>query len=250
VVTVAVERAAAWPPVLDDPAPATPDVSFLPPLLRRRCSPLTRMMLHVAHAACPEPERARLPLVFASRYGEARATVTLLENLARRQPLTASGFSHSVHNAQAALFSIATGNRQPASAVAGGPGTFGSAFLEALVAAHRSDGAALLVVADDPLPPVFARFQAPPALSYAVALLLRLDAAGLAFEAGDGSVAADRSTPEAVRFVRWLASTEPRLALGTTPMYTWTRRAPDPARAVSAGPPPPRGRPAAPPASA
>ena len=107
-------RWSAWTP------PAEPDVSVLPPLLRRRCSRMTRAMLHVAFGVATIDELATLPAVFGSRHGELTATVGLLETLARGQALTAAGFSHSVHNAPVGLFSIATRNRGITSAVAAG----------------------------------------------------------------------------------------------------------------------------------
>jgi hypothetical protein len=225
-VTVAVERAAVWPP----PAPAggamarEPDVGFLPPMLRRRCSRLTRMMLHVAYDVCPADRRSTLPIVFASRYGEAGATLGLLEALARREPLTAGAFSHSVHNTQAGIFGISTRNRAMASAVAAGLDTFGAAFLEAVVAAHRGGGEALLVVADEPLPGAFARFQEEPPLPYAVALLLGAAGVRVDFAPGVGTPRPDPSHRDALRFVGWIESTEPRLTLGAATPYTWTRR--------------------------
>ena len=224
--TIAVERAAVWPPSSGAGTTAhEPDVGFLPPLLRRRCSRLTRMMLHVAYAVCPAEQRSTLPIVFASRYGEATATLGLLQTLARREPLTASVFSHSVHNTQAGLFGIATSNRAMASAVAAGPDTFGATFLEAVVAAHRGGGAALLVVADEPLPGPFARFQEEPPTAYAVALLLGVSGVCVDFAPGVGTPCPDRSRRDALRFVGWLGSTEPCLTLGAATPYTWTRRA-------------------------
>ena len=229
-VTIAVQQAAVWPPPSPGPGttPGEPDVSFLPPLLRRRCSRLTRMMLRVAYDACPGDQRSTLPVVFASRYGEAAVTLDLLQALARREPLTAGVFSHSVHNTQAGIFGIATRNRAMASAVAAGPDTFGAAFLEAVVAAQRGGGAALLVVGDEPLPGPFARFQEEPPLPYAVALLLGPRGVPLDFAPGVGTPRPDPSHRDALRFVGWIGSTEPCLTLGTVTPYTWTRRA-DPA---------------------
>ena len=221
-VRIGVERWAAWPS--PGAATAEPDVGFLPPLLRRRCSRLTRMMLHAARAACPDERRATLPIVFASRYGEVAVTVGLLEALARREPLTASAFSHSVHNAQAALFTIAEHNQAPASAVAAGPDTFGAAFLEAVVAADRGGGAVLLVVGDEPLPPTFARFEDGPPLSYAAALVLGPTGTPLEFAPATAALPLPPVQPDALRFLEWLVSSEPCLTLGIRTAYTWTRR--------------------------
>jgi Beta-ketoacyl synthase, N-terminal domain len=203
---------------------AEPDVSFLPALFRRRCSRLTRMMLHVAHSACSAEQLGILPVVFASRYGEAGATLALLRTLARRQPLTAAGFTHSVHNAQAGLFSIAANNRVGASAIAAGGDTFGAAFLEVVAAMHRGrHGGGLLVVADEVLPDLFARFQIEPPVPYAVAVRLGQDGPRLGFEPGVGKVPRVSALPHALQFVRWLETDDLAITLGTRTPYTWTR---------------------------
>jgi hypothetical protein len=232
---------AAWSPGLDSRAawegwarsPATlgiegsPDVRFLPPLLRRRCSRLTRMMLHAAYEACAPDELATLPVVCASRYGEMTTTVELLRCLAAGEPLTAAGFTHSVHNTQAGLFSIATRNRRMASALAAGADTFSCALLEALTLIHRGRGGAVLVlVGDEPLPAVFASFEEDACAAYAVAIVLEPAARGprLRLEYAAQSATARRRWPQAVEFLRWHLSGEKSLTLGAEARtWTWKR---------------------------
>jgi len=245
VVGVVVSRWAAWAPALEkrddwerwrrEPAPlgflGTPDVGFLPPLLRRRCSRLSRLMLHVAYAACEPAELSALPTVFASRYGEMPLTVSLLEALARREPVTASAFTHSVHNTQVGLFSIAAKNRQMTSALAAGSNTFASAFIEALALMQRAGGGGvLLVVGGEPLPPVFEKFQDEPAAAYALALVLAPSGDGPGLRLAPGRAEAARAAPawpQAIEFLRWLLSEEPSLTLGAgRHAWTWTRREP------------------------
>ncbi len=237
-----VRRWAAWAPGLEDQAawvawcraPAllaldgAPDVAFLPPLFRRRCGRLSRMMLRVAFDCCPPDELSRVPTVFASRYGDMTATVGLLEALARQEPLKANRFSHSVHNTQAGLFSIAAGNRRASCAMAAGHDTFPCAFLEAQsVLARGTDPAVLLVVGDEPLPPVFAPFADDRPAAYAVALLLTsalgdADDVALRLDAGKGP--GEPPWPRAIEFLRWLLSAESRLTLGSgRRRWTWRR---------------------------
>ena len=243
---VVVSRWAAWAPALQEredwerwrraPVPlgcqGTPDVGFLPPLLRRRCSRLSRLMLHVAYAACTPQELSALPAVFASRYGETPLTVTLLESLARREPVTASAFTHSVHNTQAGLFSIAAKNRQMTSALAGGSNTFAAAFIEALALMQRAGGGGvLLVVGGEPLPAVLEKFQDEPTAAYALALVLAPSGDGPGLGLAGGRADAARPTPawpQAIEFLRWLLSDEPSLTLGADHRHawTWTRRVP------------------------
>lgn len=201
------------------------DVSFLPPLLRRRCGRLTRMMLHAAARACPADERGAIPLVFASRYGDMATSAALLSTLARREPLTAAAFSHSVHNAQAGVFSIATKNRAPASAVSAAGDTFGAAFLDAVaVMLRRKEARVLLVIGDDRLPDVFKPFEEPSAAPYAVALLLTATGGRrVTFDPGGGDSAGQPSRPHALEFVKWLEGDAETVTLGTRGAYTWSR---------------------------
>jgi len=237
-----VQKWAAWAPGLEDEpawtgwcaqpralgANGRPEAAFLPPLLRRRCSALTRIMLTVAFGCCDEQQRSQVGSVFGSRHGNINESIELLERLALGQPLSPTRFSHSVHNAQAGLFSIAAGNRRASSSIAAEADTFGCAFLEALGFLERAPTSpVLLVVADVPLSEAFAGLVDEPVASYGLGLLLASDGPGrrLAFglEAG-GEVPAGTGWPDAIEFLRWLESPEPRLALGgTRRRFVWAR---------------------------
>jgi hypothetical protein len=225
-VSLAVARWAAWAPGLEDapaweqwsraPAPlsghGTPDVRFLPPLVRRRCSDVAKLMLHVAHAV----DAPAVPTVFASRHGDCAGALDLMTDLASGTPLTAGAFSHSVHNTAAGLYSIVTGNDQPSTSTAGGSESFGAGVLEALGLLRRcAGGAVLLVMADAPVPALFAGFTSEPAVPYAVALLLAREGerTRVTVEAGGGP-AARPPWPDAVELVRWLVCREPDTVIG------------------------------------
>ena len=239
--SVVVRRWAAWTPGLerlDDwerwcrvptalGAEGAPELPFLPPLFRRRCSRLSRLMLHAAYAACEPDDVSALPAVFASRFGELGLTVSLLESLARKEPLTASGFTHSVHNTQIGLFSIAAKNRRMASALAAGAETFPYAVIEALASIERAGGGpALVVIGDEPLPAALEAFEGD-GTAYALALVIA--------RAGDGprvrfapaaaaEIPAEPRWPQALEFLRWLLSDEPSITLGDSGRgFTWTR---------------------------
>lgn len=242
-----VARWAAWAPGVEDhaaweawcraPHPlgcdGSPDVAFLPALLRRRCGRLSRMMLKAAFACCVTSTLEAVPTVFASRHGDMGATVALLTSLARGESVTASHFSHSVHNTQAGLFSIAAGNRQAASALAAGQSTFGCGFLETLGALQRAAGSPVLfVIGDEPLPTVFGSFVDEPQAPYALALLVERCAGSTAItldvtpasSAGGDSPPVVPSWPYALEFLRWTLSAEPRLTLSVGEQrWTWRR---------------------------
>lgn len=207
---------------------AAPDVRFLPSLQRRRCDPLSRMMLEVAHACCPEPLLDRVACVFASRHGPFSTTVALLHDLARSAPLSPTRFTHSVHNAPAGLFSIWARNPHPSSSLAGGTESFAHGFLETVAMLHREpERPVLFVVADEPVPEPFSVLAERVDGAYAVALLLGgADGAGsleLRLEAAGGAVTA-RPWPDALEFLRWWIAEEKSLRLARGPRaWVWIR---------------------------
>jgi hypothetical protein len=233
VIPAYLKKWAAWAPGLEDEqawlgwcaepralgAEGHPEAGFLPALLRRRCSALTRIMLTVAFECCDEQERAQVGSVFASRHGNINESIELLERLAHQLPLSPTRFSHSVHNAQSGLFSIAAGNRRASSSIAAEEETFGCAWLEALTFLERfPETPVLLVMAEVPLAPVFAALVDEPAACYGLGLLLTSQGPGTRLDFGmaaGGGAAARSRWPDAAEFLRWLASPEPRLALGS-----------------------------------
>lgn len=239
--SVSIARWEAWSPGLTDTAAWTawarepralgrdgqPDLRFMPPLQRRRCDQLSRMMLDVAHRASSDAAAAALPCVFASRHGSICTTAELLEQLAVDAQISPASFSHSVHNTQVGLFSIFASNRRPSMSVAAAHDTFAHGFLEAVSLIHRERGRPVLfVMGDEPLPAPLDALSDAPRCAYALALRL---------EPGDGlrlSLARaerpddPRAWPDALEFLRWWLSSAPELSLAHTPRrWTWTRRA-------------------------
>ena len=239
---VGILRWSAWSPGREGPAewrrwcadPAAleaggcPDARFLPPLLRRRCSPLARIALTAAHACCGEEDLARSTTVFASRHGNINESIDLLDRLAQRQPLSPTVFSHTVHNAQAALFSLSAHNAQSSSSIAAQADTFGCGWLEALALLEREpERPVLLVTADVPLDPAFAGMVDEPEASYGLAVLLApsRDGDGLGFAIEPAARPGERLRwPDALEFLRWWLSDEPRLSLGQGPRrFVWSK---------------------------
>jgi len=249
VLSVSLRRWAAWAPGLADasawqawakaPRPVaregSPEARFLPPLLRRRCTALSKAMLHVAFEGCPAQERSEVRTVFASRHGENKESFPLFEAIAKGLPLSPARFTHTVHNAQAGLFSIAAGNRQASSSLSGERDSFACAFLEALTHLEREpDRSVLVVTGDVAIAPLFAPLLDEPEAAYAVALLLAQEGSGttLGFEflpgvqRGDaGRASQDRAWPQALEFVRWLhGDGSSPLELGAGPRsFRWHR---------------------------
>lgn len=194
-----------------------PDVKYVPSMLRRRCDPLGRMMMHVAHEACSEEELSTVPTVFASRHGSFETRLAMLYNLARGEALSPARFSHSVHNAQSGLFSIWTKNHAPSTSLTAGEDTFAHGLLETVALLERGPSAsALYVVGDQGIPDSMAWLAELEPGSYALALRLvrdpeEADCFELALEPGRGEEPSD--WPDAVRFVAWWLSDEPHFRL-------------------------------------
>lgn len=150
---------------LPRPTVATvPALAEMPAMMRRRVDRLGRLACQVAYWCQPA---AQAPMVFASRYGDAERSLSLMGDLVRGQPLSPTGFGLSVHNAISALYSIARGHTSNTVVVAAGRASAAAALTEA--AALLADGAieVLVVCYDAPLPGSYAEFEDQPSCEYA-----------------------------------------------------------------------------------
>ncbi len=213
-----------------------PEAEFLPAMLRRRCSRLTRMILQAAFEACAPQDLSQVRTVFASRHGAIHIAVQIIDTIVKGQIVSPMQFSHSVHNAQAGLFSIATGNCQASSSLAAEEDTFGHAFLEAMLHLQRSPMQPVLVVmGDEPLPPLFKHLIEEPEVAYAFGMLLTSDGVSrpggmnldFALEIGDLPLP-KLAWPQALEFLRWLVlGAQGRLVLGAgSRRWVWQRATP------------------------
>lgn len=214
------EEPEAWRTWAKDPTPlaeeGTPNARFLPPMLRRRCTPLSKMMLRTAFECVEEDARSEVRTVFASRHGSINESLDLLRCVAEDAPLSPARFSHTVHNAQAGLFSIAAGNRQASASIAAQEDTLGCGFLEACAHLERDpERRVLLVVGDAPLAETFAPLVDAPQAPYSLALLLSTDGDGSAmhFSPTTEREPSGLRWPEAIELLRWLLGEEERLAI-------------------------------------
>jgi hypothetical protein len=106
-----------------------PDVAFVPPLVRRRLSPLQKIHFALANAV-GAIEYANA--VFASRDGEDTLTRQLVDAFHQDGTVSPHKFSASVYNAAPGLWSVFTKNRSPYTAVAAGDDTIECGLIEAL----------------------------------------------------------------------------------------------------------------------
>jgi hypothetical protein len=186
-------------------------------------------MLEVAHGCCPEPLRAEVACVFATRHGPFSTTLVLLQDLAAGSPLSPARFTHSVHNAPAGLFSIWAKNPRASSTLAAGSETFPHGFLEALALLHREVARrVLLVVADEQPPDPFASLADRVEGAYGAAFLLgssdrEQGSLRLRLQPAHGAPS-PRAWPDALEFLRWWIAGAQALTLAHGPRaWVWTR---------------------------
>ena len=113
------------------PPGAAADVSFVPPLVRRRLSPLQKLFFSLARSVGAEPP---LPVVFASRDGEDALTRRIVAEFNEAGAVSPNRFSSSVYNAAPGLWSVMTKNRAPYTAIAAGDDSVECGLLELLFA--------------------------------------------------------------------------------------------------------------------
>ena len=130
------------PTVLPEGKPAVPD--FVPPLQRRRFSPLQSRFFTVAHAV-NEGLPSRYKTVFASEDGEDALTRRIVKEFNECGEVSPARFSTSVYNAAPGIYSIFDHCHEAYTAIAAGPETPEVGWLEALT----ERGARLWVYAEE-----------------------------------------------------------------------------------------------------
>jgi len=221
-----VTKWSVWPP--QEQVGAAPDVKFVDALLRRRLSPLAKMVLHVAHACAQELPRLRL--VFASRHGDLNRTMGMLRDMAREEALSPTAFSLSVHNASAGVFSLFRRDTSPSTAVAAGEETLGFALLESWCQWRAEPGQPVLMVyGDEPLPAEYAAFSASGEKAQAIAVLLsreggqRIECGVTAGANADGGAAGRgaEAVPQSAAFLECLRDGAPADWGGARRSWSW-----------------------------
>jgi hypothetical protein len=132
-----------------------PETQLLGPRTRGRASLLTLMFANVVEQASAAAgiERAHVPTIFASAYGEMGTTLSLLEQLNSEDGrLSPAKFQASVHNTAAGQISIADGNRSFSTALAAGHDTVAMALIEAWAFLAREPGSVIVACADEGAP--------------------------------------------------------------------------------------------------
>ena len=157
---IAIAKFATWRATAEAPKP---DVSFVPPMERRRLTGVERAALSVAWQVKTDAE---LPVVFASRWGEIGVTLKLMNQFHADGEMSPAGFSASVHNAAPGAFSLLTKNHAPYTAIAARDRSLEAGLLETLVLRRE----AIFVYAEEATPKFYLPAFGEPQPACAVAL--------------------------------------------------------------------------------
>ena len=169
----AIARFDGKPPEPTD-APRRPAATILPANERRRAPEGVAVALEVAHEALTMSGLApgTVASVFASAYGDLAIVDYLCATLADDpMALSPTRFHHSVHNAAAGYWSMASASHAPSTSLAAGDDSFAAGLLEALTQVAVDAAPVLLVAFDTPAPPALMPATASTRL-FGVALLL------------------------------------------------------------------------------
>jgi len=197
-----------WRAAAPAPLDKVPDRD-IPAAHRRRMSALSKMAVQVALEATAN-ERADY-LVFCSQHGELARTRELLGSIVAGNELSPAGFSQSVHNTSAGLYTIVKESHVPSTSLAAGAGTFAYGWLEAETFLATNPGkTALLVSYDEVLPAEYQSHTRHVQRTFALALLLRVASqGGLTLE--QSRAATEELLPITPLFMAWVLSADPVL---------------------------------------
>lgn len=138
-----------------------PDISFVPPMQRRKMSQLIKMTVSVAHdltsplagetTQLSEVVRGttyqeesknndtQIATVYSSRYGEWEQTLKQLLKYFEEHEVSPTGFGLSVHNAAIGMVSLLNKNQKSYTSIAGSEHTFDSGFIESVATLSKED---------------------------------------------------------------------------------------------------------------
>ncbi|MCG5537204.1 beta-ketoacyl synthase chain length factor [Halorhodospira sp. 9622] len=147
----------------------------LPRTEARRATRATHLALSTASEAlstAPNHATEHLASVWAAADSDLQGLEKNMRTLAEDPPwISPHQFQNSVHNAPAGYWSIASGCRGPATALAAGEESFAAGLVEALTFLASGEEHALLVAYEEASPPLLEQSRPLP-FSFSVALLL------------------------------------------------------------------------------
>lgn len=107
-----------------------PDVSFLPMLMRRKLSAVGKAAIFTMNSVYPGGD---INLIYASNYGEIERVKKLLHQKNTDGEMSPTGFSFSVHNSSAGLFSLINKINSPYNSISAGENSLSAGILESII---------------------------------------------------------------------------------------------------------------------
>lgn len=147
-----------------------PDVSSIPPLLRRRLnlqgrSCASEILKHIKKGE-------NMPVVYCSQHGDIERTFKSLEGAAKGEPTSPMNFSLSVHNAILGVLSIHLGLTSSISSISSSQQGLVPVLLEAMGILMSGADKVLCVLCDVALPAIYFDEQSLPRNSYAISFIV------------------------------------------------------------------------------
>lgn len=117
------------------------DVSFLPPMARRKLSALDKTALCVMEECLKscEHDKQNIKIVFASQYGELDRLKKLVAQYSQENEVSPATFSASVHNSAVGQFSLLKKITKSYNSVSAEEDTFSAGLTEAVITAKDCD---------------------------------------------------------------------------------------------------------------
>ena len=172
---VFIEKIASFIPTEARPKP---DVSFVPMLMRRRLSYVSRMVVLVSDQVSRDKNGNKLEpckVTFASQFGEITQQLKISETLIDTGMVSPAHFSLSVFNASIANASILESNTAGYSAVFSGKDAFTTGLTDCLAALENEPGdSRTFIFADELIPETYAPVAGVPYPNAVCAIALRL----------------------------------------------------------------------------
>ena len=148
--------------ILEESQSFATSLQLIPAATRRRLSSYAKTLLSAVLTIYEQfPQANKLPVILASRHGDLRRTIELLNDLVNGESLSPTQFCLSVNNAVLGQLSMITQNTQAMTTVGGGADSFAYAWLEG-VTQLESHAQVLIIYADEQPPePYTAQCESP-----------------------------------------------------------------------------------------
>ncbi|MCK4841372.1 MAG: beta-ketoacyl synthase chain length factor [Methylococcales bacterium] len=197
-------------------------LSVVPKMLKRRLSPLARIVFCAASQCIADNKN--IPTVFSSTHGELAKSFAMMEMIEMGEEISPTAFSLSVHNAIAGLFSMAYKNKVQSTVVAPGEEGIAAAFIEAVGLLQEGESEVLVVLYDEPLVSFYpsAPYQLSTDNSQAVALHITKQGAGLPLSFNSLPDCGDMGEQplQVLQLISFLSGTEKKLMINTA-RHSW-----------------------------